>query len=105
MNDYEERDFVKLASLYAHPVQPPMLQWSEPAEPDQTIRYNHVIAVTPFGCFLITWKGWEEYDSPAVDETPWGGFWQAFSTVAEAKRECELEYAKRLKESLSRWVL
>jgi len=70
----------------------PMLHWSRPAEPDLTIGYNHVTAETPFGRFLITWKGWKDYDAPAVDETPWGGYWNAFATVAGAKRACETTY-------------
>ena len=70
----------------------PMLHWSRPAEPDLTNGYSHVTAETPFGRFLITWKGWKDYDAPAVDETPWGGYWNAFATVAGAKRACETTY-------------
>lgn len=72
------------------------LQWSEHQPPSDECSYNHVTAETPFGRFLITWKGWKESDCPTVDETPWGGWWEAFATVEDAKQACADEYLKRL---------
>ena len=44
------------------------LAWSDPAPPDKQFSYNHTRAETPFGTFLLTWKGWKEYDSPGFDD-------------------------------------
>lgn len=72
------------------------LQWSENRPPCEKCRYDHCKAETPFGGFLITWKSWKKYDSPTVDETPWGDFWQAFATVELAKAACQREFDARL---------
>ena len=40
--------------------------WSEPQEPNERIRYTHVVAETALGTFTIQWKGWKENDSPCV---------------------------------------
>ncbi len=80
------------------PVEPAAfaLQWSENRPPCEECRFDHCTAETPFGSFLITWKSWKEYDSPTVDETPWGDFWQAFATVELAKAACQREFDTRL---------
>jgi hypothetical protein len=80
------------------PVEPSTfaLQWSENRPPCEECRYDHCTAETPFGGFLITWKSWKEYDSPTVDETPWGDSWQAFATVELAKAACQREFDARL---------
>ena len=72
------------------------VEWTAEMPANESIRYNHVTADTPFGRFEITWKGWNEHDSPTVDETPWGHYFGAFSTVDEAKAACELEYSRRI---------
>ena len=72
------------------------VKWTAEMPANESIRYNHVTAETPFGRFEITWKGWKEHDSPTVDETPWGDYFGAFSTVDEAKAACELEYSRRI---------
>jgi len=77
----------------------PALQWSENRPPCPDCRYNHCIAETPFGRFLITWKGWKEYPVPTVDETPWGGFYEEFDSVDQAKVACQHEMDERL----ARW--
>ena len=72
------------------------IEWTPELPANKEIPYNHVLAETPFGKFEITWKGWKENDSPTVDETPWGDYFGAYSTVGEAKAACEVEYARRL---------
>lgn len=74
----------------------PPLQWSEEQEANEEIRYSHVTCNTPFGRFVITWKGWKENDWPTVDETPWGEWGGSFPTVADAVQQCTEEYAKRI---------
>ena len=69
----------------ATPVVPP-LAWTVHMQPNESCRYNHTSAETPFGRFLITWKGWKEHDDPAIDETPWGEFEGAFYSVEEAQK-------------------
>jgi hypothetical protein len=72
------------------------LQWSENMPASKECRYDHCIAQTPFGRFLITWKSWKEYDSPTVDETPWSVWGGFFNSVDEAKAACQREFDKRL---------
>lgn len=77
----------------------PVLQWSEIGEPCEEVRYHHVTAHTPFGRFLITWKGWKKYDAPTIDESPWGDLYGNFTTVEEAKAWAEQEYTRRLQQA------
>ena len=77
----------------------PSLQWTDNMPPSETCRYDHCIAETPFGRFLITWKSWKEYNSPTVDETPWGDWYAAFNSVDDAKAACQ----QGMNERLSRW--
>lgn len=76
--------------------QPVALVWSAESRPNETCSYNHCTAETPFGRFLITWKGWKDHDFPVVDETPWGGYFGSFGDVAAAKLACEQEFARRI---------
>lgn len=36
------------------------LLWSEEYPPDNSCRYNHILATIPFGSYLISWKGWKD---------------------------------------------
>lgn len=73
------------------------LAWTDERRPDDSCPYNHCIAETPFGRFLITWKGWKDDPSPTADETPWGEwFGPGWNTVAAAKAACEKEFARRV---------
>jgi hypothetical protein len=74
----------------------PSLQWTDNMPPSEACRYDHCIAETPFGRFLITWKSWKEYDSPTVDETPWGDWYAAFNSVDDAKAACQQGMNERL---------
>jgi hypothetical protein len=76
-----------------------ILQWTENMPPGEGCGYDHCIAETPFGRFLISWKGWKEFDSPTVDETPWGNWHKAFNSVDEAKAACQ----KEVNERFARW--
>jgi hypothetical protein len=76
-----------------------ILSWSEERQPCEECHYNHCIAETPFGRFLISWKGWKEH--PAVtavtaDETPFGDWFECWNSVEEAKSGCQSEYNRRL---------
>jgi hypothetical protein len=53
------------------------LHWSDHKKPTNGIPYDHIIAETPFGRTLITWKGWKEHDSPTIDEFLGVGFFVA----------------------------
>ena len=70
------------------------LQWSNVREPNELVRYHHVIAETPFGMFLITWKGWKERDTPTVDASPCGDVFIAGVDLEDTKRLAEEEYRK-----------
>jgi hypothetical protein len=85
------------AALKAEPEgEGPRLQWTDNMPPSEACRYDHCIAETPFGRFLITWKSWKEYDSPTVDETPWGDWYAAFNSVDDAKAACQQGMNERL---------
>jgi hypothetical protein len=78
------------------------LAWSTPAPPCEECRYDHTRAETPFGSFLLTWRGWKEYDSPGFDETPWGEVeYQGWNTVEDAQAWAESEMERRIKECLA----
>lgn len=78
------------------------LAWSPPAPPCEECRYNHTRAATPFGPFLLTWKGWKEHDSPGFDETPWGEVeYHGWNTVEDAQAWAESEMERRIKECLA----
>ena len=76
------------------------IKWTEPQQPNSDIRYNHITAQTPFGRFVITWKGWKEYDSPTIDETPWGDFGGVGYDLEDAKIIAQTEYERRISECL-----
>lgn len=70
------------------------LQWSETFPPNESVCYHHVIAETPFGRILITWKGWKERDNPTVDEHPVPGFFAVGDDVEDAKDLAECAYSE-----------
>jgi hypothetical protein len=76
------------------------IKWSDRKLANDKIQYSHVIGETPFGRFKITWKSWKEDPCPTVDETPWGGFLNAYSDVEEAKLACKAEYQIRIEQAL-----
>jgi hypothetical protein len=73
-----------------------ILSWSEERQPCEECRYNHCIAETPFGRFLISWKGWKEHPAVTADETPFGDWFECWNSVEEAKSGCQSEYNRRL---------
>jgi hypothetical protein len=91
------RDLIELVKQ-SEQVEPPSsgLQWTENRQPNEECRYNHCKAETPFGRFLITWKGWKRYDDPTVDETPWGDWYGVFNSVDDAKTACQREFDVKL---------
>jgi hypothetical protein len=72
------------------------LEWTAARKRDNACRYDHCIADTPFGRFLLSWKGWKAYPLYTADETPWNEWAGTWDTLDEAQRECEAEFARRL---------
>lgn len=73
------------------------LVWTDVRAPDDQCPYTHCIAETPFGRFLLTWKGWKDDIDPVAEETPWGEFYDPRAdTVVEAQVACEREFARRV---------
>ena len=94
-----ERSHKKNADLQAKVERlesPFKLQWTENREPNQECPYHHAIAETPFGRFLLTWKGWKEYPDAGFDETPWGEVEYPCLDVEESKEWAQVEYNKRV---------
>lgn len=59
------------------------LEWTEERQPDEDIRYNHVIADSVLGRFSVEWKGWKDYDSRDLYLA--GEYIDSFHSVDEAK--------------------
>lgn len=79
------------------------LSWTEHSKPTRSCPYDHTIAETPFGRFLLTWKSWKEFpaESLGFDETPWGDVvYIAWSSVEDAKRWAEAEMVTRCQQFL-----
>lgn len=73
------------------------LIWTDPSPPNEQCRYHHTIAETPFGRFLLTWKGWKDYPDYGFDETPWGGIeYHGWSTVGDAQQWAGKEMDHRI---------
>lgn len=82
------------------------LVWTEEKKANEECSYNHTIAVTPFGRFLLSWKGWREvpYHGIGFDETPWGDAWYDYwDTAEEAKIAAEERYQTMLKKELDKF--
>jgi hypothetical protein len=78
---------------------PVRLAWSPPAPPCEECHYNHTRAATPFGPFLLTWKGWKGYSTPGFDETPGGEVeYHGWNSVEEAQEWAKSEMERRIKE-------
>jgi len=83
-----------VGSLVDHGVRP--LAWTEPRKPDHNCQYDHCIADTPLGRFMLSWKSWKERPAYTADETPWNEWMGTWGTLDEAKLACEAEFARRL---------
>ena len=80
----------------------PKLEWSEPASPNEYCSYDHTIAETPFGRFLLTGKGWKESPDYGFDETPWNAIeYRGWGSVEEAQAWASKEMARRVDALLS----
>lgn len=75
------------------------LEWVVYECGENDIPYDHCIAETPFGRFLITWKGWKENPSYDVEESPLSNHkWFDGDTLQETKQWCEKKFNKVLHE-------
>jgi hypothetical protein len=90
-----------LSAQQAAQVDAKHLEWSDEMQSTKEIPYNHVIAQTPFGRILITWKGWKEHDCPTVDEHPVQGFFYAGMDLNDAKQISENAYFKAIDAAIS----
>jgi hypothetical protein len=79
------------------------LIWTPETRPNDECGYDHTIAETPFGRFLLTWKGWKESWNMGMgfDETPWGEpVYDGWDSVEEAQAWAEAEFVRRCEEFL-----
>ncbi len=94
-----------------------VLNWTAPAPPDDTCRYDHCSAETLFGSFSLVWEGWkirpenlawnEMPGDPGyvLDETPWGEFeCKGWNSLEEAQLWAEAELKRRLAEQLRAYL-
>ena len=77
------------------------LEWTENRPPLRDVcSYDHCIAETPFGRFLLTWKGWKTHWSGGLgfDETPWDEVaYHGWTSIDDAKKWAADEMEKRVK--------
>lgn len=70
------------------------LTWTELARPDETCRYDHCVAETPWGSYSIEWKSWKDYPSYIV-MTPHGGVLTGGSdSLDDAKAVAQAHFAE-----------
>jgi len=71
------------------------IKWGEIKDPNGSVGYTHCVGESPFGRFLITWKGWKEYEDYDLDEgpcdNPFEGVWKGVCYAAD-----DLPMAKQL---------
>lgn len=73
------------------------LEWTKPSKPTDDCHYNHVIAETPFGRFLLTWKDWKDYPDYGFDNTPWGEVeYHGWTTIEDAQKWAVDEMVRRV---------
>lgn len=75
------------------------LTWTEHRPPCPEVRYDHHIAETPFGRFVLTWKGWKRRGDEGIgfDETPWDEAWyESWHTPQDAMQAAEVELKRRI---------
>jgi hypothetical protein len=91
-------DFLKhKKASHPAPSEAGLLAWSDPAKPNEECRYNHSIAQTPFGRFLLTWKGWKDDPGYGFDETPWKEIeYRGWDSVEAAQKWAEEEMLRRI---------
>ena len=81
-----------------------LIDWSDRQDPNSDCSYNHIIGTTPFGEFLLAWKGWKDEGelSAGFDDTPWGDVWYSsdWFTIEGAMEKAEAEMVRRCKEFL-----
>ncbi|QRM36976.1 hypothetical protein F3X89_03895 [Rhizobium rhizogenes] len=103
LSNFRKGDFT--VPLYAVPpaaVQEPVavkaLEWSDPAEPNETCSYNHVIAKAVF-VYSIEWKAWKKYDAFTVYRD--GEFLDSLATLDDAKAAAQADFESRIRSALS----
>lgn len=70
------------------------LIWSEPAKPNDTCRYDHVIAQTPIGTYSIEWKSWKEFDDRTLFLD--GEFLDNGPDIYQSKAKAEAHYRAKV---------
>lgn len=76
------------------------LVWSENMGPNSDYMYDHCIACTPFGNFVLTWKSWKEHIDIDI-EAPWGYLASVASSLEEAKQLCYTAWYNKVLECLT----
>ena len=72
------------------------LKWTEERGLNSDIAYNHVISVTPFGRFVISWKGWKDNPTYCIEETPWLEYGGVANTLDDAKYKANCMLCERV---------
>lgn len=78
------------------------LEWTDPTSPNNECHYNHCIADTPFGRFLLTRKGWKDDPGYGFDETPWGIVeYRGWGSIEAAQEWAAQEMSRRIEQCLN----
>lgn len=81
-------------------LKPLILTWTEPAPPDEHIRYDHVVAQTPLGRISIEWKSWKPFDSFDIQGVT-EGYWGYGNNLEDAKRIAQEKWNELILSCLS----
>jgi hypothetical protein len=88
------------------------LVWSTNRKPNEDCRYDHCIAETPFGRFVIGWRSWKieyredfsvvEHPLRKLGDTERNPYcFNTFWTLDEAKQAVQDEFERRILEALA----
>ena len=73
------------------------MEWKKCKCGENGISYDHSIAETPFGRFVIAWKSWKEFDSYDTLESPFNDYLCVNEYSLEAaQKECERIYSEAI---------
>ena len=73
------------------------LVWSGVREPDKECMYHHIIGEAPCGGrYLVTWKGWKDYPSYVIDETPWGEWLDGGPTIEASVEIAQADFDRHI---------
>jgi hypothetical protein len=92
LHDYAKRA-IEMYVVGQPPQQAVPIEWGEVQEPNENIRYHHVIGVCALGKFTIEWKNHKEHDSRCVYLN---GEWIASPPTLETAKNAAQDHVNKI---------